>query len=341
MNLFSAHFQLTGRCNLSCGFCGQAHGMLAGSPVELPPAVWRRAAAALQQTAADAGRQPRVVLWGGEPLLSESFPVLARELAAAGFRVEVISNGTLIERHVDVLNECIDNIYISLDGPAETHDRLRGKGTFRLLEKNLPLLKNRKGNLIFLTTLSDENVADMARLPLELAGLRPDRIILQPLMYLSSTEIDAYRRYSRAWFDGDYPELAAWRRDDDDDYRRRLAEGLQAVERTVYPMPVSFTPHASMASGDTPPCRMPSCRVHIRHDGEVGFCTDYFGFSAGNIRRQSLEQIFAGERAETFRRAVRDGKLPICRHCPWRFAVPPLSESSKKITAPARPCCSN
>ena len=58
--------------------------------------------------------------------------------------------------------------------------------------------------------------------------------------------------------------------------------------------------------------------MHIRHDGEVGFCTDYFGFSAGNVREQSLAAIFSGDRAERFRAAVRAHALPICRHCPWR-----------------------
>ena len=43
----------------------------------------------------------------------------------------------------------------------------------------------------------------------------------------------------------------------------------------------------------------------------------FFGFSAGNVRKESLAEIFRNERAEAFRRAQKNGELPICSHCPW------------------------
>ena len=83
---------------------------------------------------------------------------------------------------------------------------------------------------------------------------------------------------------------------------------------------MEFTGHVYPRLNDeAPPCEAPFCRVHIRHDGAVGFCTDYFGFSAGNITERPLEEIFRGERAELFRAAVRENALPTCRHCPWRL----------------------
>lgn len=148
-----------------------------------------------------------------------------------------------------------------------------------------PVLKNaweRRGRLVFLTTVSDANVERMAELPELLAPLGPDEIILQQLMYLTGEEIAAYRNYSRTHFGCDYPELEAWRRDDDAAYLARLKEQTALVRQRRHPVKVTVTGHRYPSlSADTPPCQAPGCRLHIRHDGEVGFCTDYFGFSIG------------------------------------------------------------
>ena len=229
------------------------------------------------------------------------------------------TNGTLIDRFAPVLREFLDVIHVSVDGMEEAHDRVRGRGVFARMRRNLELLRDRRGKLIFLTTISDANVAGLAELPFRLAELGPDRIILQQLMYLSQAEIQAYRDFSLRTFGCDYPELEAWRRDADSDYLARLEEELVKIRETKYPVPVEFTGHVYPRLTEAPPCEAPLCRVHIRHDGAVGFCTDYFGFSAGNIVEQPLEEIFQGERAELFRAAVRENALPTCRHCPWRL----------------------
>ena len=53
--LYTAHFQLTGRCNLACRFCGQTKGMLAAEERELAVETWMNAAAALEESARAAG----------------------------------------------------------------------------------------------------------------------------------------------------------------------------------------------------------------------------------------------------------------------------------------------
>ena len=71
----AVHFQLTGRCNLACSFCGQNKGMLGTGREELPVGFWLRCA---EETEPDAP----VTFWGGEPLLYPGFEELAERLAA-------------------------------------------------------------------------------------------------------------------------------------------------------------------------------------------------------------------------------------------------------------------
>ena len=317
LSLCSAHFQLTGRCNLACRFCGQRKGMLASSGSDdLRTADWLRCADELKCAAKDSGHRPEIMLWGGEPLLYPEFDSLAETLANRGFSLGIVTNGTLLEQHAEVVCKCLDRIFVSIDGGRADHDAMRGAGVYDRAAAGLSAIRKRRGKLIFLCTISDLNVEHMAELPDPLMELDPDEIVLQPLMYLSKREIDDYRNFSREFFGCDYPELTAWQREDDRDFQHRLSEGLKKLAEREFPVPVRFTPHGS--SGEQVcRCRLPLHHIHIRHDGEVGFCTDYFGFSAGNVREASLMEIFSGERANLFRQAQAAGRLSICRHCPW------------------------
>ena len=283
MLLRGAHFQLTGRCNLHCRFCGQSKGMLAAGESELPVETWLRLAREVRALADTP--EPEITLWGGEPLLYSGFPRLARRLKEEGFRVAAVTNGTLIDRMPELLCEYPDVIHLSIDGFGAVHDAVRGSGVFDRVRRNLELIRERRGKLIFLTTVSDANVAELAELPEQLAELGPDEIVLQQLMYLTPAEIAAYRKFSVENFGCDYPELEAWRREDDAAYLAMLRRQLAALAKRSHPVPVRFTPHSYPDRlPDAPACRAPFRRVHIRHDGAVGFCTDYFGFSAGNVK---------------------------------------------------------
>lgn len=301
------HLQLTGRCNLACTFCGQEKGLLACQPEnELSLSEWLRVVSEL-----DLGT--KITLWGGEPLLWDGFDALARELHARGFELSVITNGTLIDQHFEVLNQCFTEIFVSIDGEEAEHDAIRGAGVFASLKRNLPLLDCRNGKLIFMSVMLDEKCAD---LPFRLAYLKPDEWIFSQLIYLSAAEYEAYQRTAPA----PYPELSRWIMNDDGAYLPRLTRALEQIERNKksYPFKVSVTPHdypGNRFSG----CKCPAMnkRLHIRHDGESGFCTDFFGISLGNVRNTSIPDIWNGAKASALRDMLKQEPLPICRHCPW------------------------
>lgn len=296
--LNSVHFQLTRRCNLRCPFCGQNH--LADE--EAPPEQWLRTAAALPEKTA-------VTLWGGEPLLYPGFAGLARELFRMGRRLSVVTNGTLIEASIaPVLNECFREIFLSVDGDEAVHDRIRGPGNFAKIKHNLEQLAGRRGRLIFLTTISDWNVGMIADLPDRLAELHPDRVVLQPLIYLSSAEIDRMpREICRE-------ELRFWRRNEVAEYETALRNALREVEKRSCPVDVTVTRHACSGT-----CFRPWHTLHIAPDGEGRFCPDFAGFSAGNVFRDGWEAVFHSGKAKAFRRSVEDHRFPGCDHCPWRI----------------------
>lgn len=307
MKLKKVHFQLTGRCNLSCSFCGQARGVLAcDSGNELLLADWLRIASELE-----AGTQ--ITLWGGEPLLWPEFDILAKELFDHGFSLSVITNGTLIDRHVETLNRYFAEIFVSIDGDEPEHDSIRGQGVFGKLKKNIPMLANRCGKLIFMSVILDEKSVE---LPYGLAFFEPDEWIFSQLIYLLPEEYADYQRLAPA----PYPELSKWIQGDDKDYLLRLQRIEEQLRENMpaYPMPVYITPH-DYPNGRFSRRRCPAMdkRLHIRHDGETTFCTDFFGFTLGNVKNNNIQDIFFGSKAEKIRKLLNKNLLPTCRHCPW------------------------
>ncbi len=314
----AAHFQLTGACNLKCIFCGQQNGMFAGRQQEkdLPYERWIALAEELKRTNPD--HLPELILWGGEPLLYPRFDDLVRELVRMGFSLGIVTNGTLIDRHADLLNTHIRTVYLSLDGSAEYHNSIRGAGVFEKVIRNLELLRSRSGKLVFLCTLADNNVRAAGAIADLLDSLNPDLLVFQQLMYFSGEEIRFYRSWLKEKFGADDPSLEVWKREDDAEYRMHLAEAFRILRKNIadgrYRHPVRISGH--FACGHT--CMAPFRRIHIKYNGDLLFCTDFYGFTAGNVREESIESVFESPRADLYRQETVMGANPLCRHCSWR-----------------------
>ena len=112
---------LTDRCTLRCKHCfiGPQSG------TDLPLADVLRVAdefAALQGL--------RFIVSGGEPLMHRHFWRLNERLPAYPFRSVLLTNGTLLDREAAGALR-FHEVQVSLDGPEDAHDRLRGAGSFR------------------------------------------------------------------------------------------------------------------------------------------------------------------------------------------------------------------
>lgn len=79
-------------------------------------------------------RVRRVMLTGGEPLLHRNLWALCDRLRAQGIALTLVTTGLLAERDAADIATRIDTVVVSLDGPADVHDAVRGvKGGFARL----------------------------------------------------------------------------------------------------------------------------------------------------------------------------------------------------------------
>jgi radical SAM protein with 4Fe4S-binding SPASM domain len=65
-------------------------------------------------------------------------------------------------------------------------------------------------------------------------------------------------------------------------------------------------------------CIVPWCQANVNYNGDVHFCADYPDYVLGNIKDMTFKEIYNGERANRFRKALnesRGGIFPGCLRC--------------------------
>jgi radical SAM protein with 4Fe4S-binding SPASM domain len=131
---FIIQWHLTERCNLRCQHCYQEGGRLQEMTLPEIKGVVAEIAGmfAAWQDTYGLELAPSFNLTGGEPFLRADFFEIIEEIAAPGFAIFVLSNGTLIDREkakrLAALG--VKGVQVSMEGPPTVHDRIRGAGSF-------------------------------------------------------------------------------------------------------------------------------------------------------------------------------------------------------------------
>jgi MoaA/NifB/PqqE/SkfB family radical SAM enzyme len=125
------------RCNCRCVMCdiwkvAEARSL---SQADLRPHLHSIAALGVRQ----------VVFSGGEPLMNPGLWLLCRMLRAGGIRLTLLSTGLLFEKYAAEIVAELDEAIVSLDGPPEVHDTIRGvKGAFERLQKGIDSVRRQR-----------------------------------------------------------------------------------------------------------------------------------------------------------------------------------------------------
>ena len=152
---------LTDRCNLRCRHCylGDA------GATDLPLAEVR---GVLREFADLQGL--RVLLSGGEPLLYSHWRELNLSLPEYEIRAVLLTNGTLLSAQV-VQELRVQEVQVSLDGLAEGHDFLRGRGTWERAVAGLKRVQDRGLAVSVATMIHTGNLHELPEMREWLRGL--------------------------------------------------------------------------------------------------------------------------------------------------------------------------
>jgi radical SAM protein with 4Fe4S-binding SPASM domain len=129
----------------------------------------------------------------------------------------------------------------------------------------------------------------------------------------------------------------------------RAASDAPGVSLTV--CNPTFTGDGKCRLGEVPspyPGRLPadgriySCEqnpwetAHVLSNGDVAACEVLDQVPLGNVKQQSIEEIWNGERYRAFRAQYHRGDVPECQSCPWKLAYRPGRLESDIIASRGR-----
>lgn len=167
--LRQVYLLLTRKCNLSCTHC-----IRSSTPFHQEMMDTQLALDTIQQLS-QVSSEATLMISGGEPTLHPDFEKIVSAGSKRFTRVVVNSNGLRLAPLVDAGSHYCTEIQISIDGDHNTHDRIRGKGTFQKTIANINNLA-RKGIIVTVaTTVTNSNITSISILDSYLSDMHFSR----------------------------------------------------------------------------------------------------------------------------------------------------------------------
>jgi len=285
-----------------------------------------------------ASLKPRFNINGIEPLLHEDIAAAVALLKRHGSKVQIITNGILLEKAAEgLVTSGLDVLRVSLDGPEEVHDRIRGKGVFRRALAGLEAVARAKRDLgltapktianYTITNLNYGHLLDFAE-GLGDSGL-VDGIQFKQMYFVTKEMSEEHnRKFGHLGLSTptnlgvvDLAEIdldVLWAQ-----YRAiKMLKGPQAEFWPNLPtreiMRIYYRqPEEPINSGM---CSTPWRSLHVLPNGDTIIRSRCFLYKTGNLKESSLQEIWRGERYRAFRRELRRNRqFPVCRRCCGSF----------------------
>ncbi len=291
--------EITGHCQLSCHHCFNESGP--GIEHELPLEVIERLMDEMMTWGLEAVR-----ISGGEPTLHAQFRAVVAACEKRAINIVLNSHGVYSRELLEWLCTApISRFLISLDGSKESHEAIRGKGTFDRAVVSCRALRRAGQNLCIGFHVGRSNQNDLVEL-IELAAEIGADFKLSPI-----------RPSGRAAYEmsGELiqPEQFC-----------TLVQEVNRLRRR-YPHIHLFTDFDIFGGKDKAPknMTMPSCKagrtmLNISYSGEIYPCAFFATadrrFSAGNIHHDSITDIWS--ESPVFEPFRIYSKADVCQRCP-------------------------
>jgi MoaA/NifB/PqqE/SkfB family radical SAM enzyme len=274
--------ELTNRCNLSCGHCfDERHAATGDLPLEILQKVLRDGkSCGIEQMS----------FTGGEPTIHRRFEEIIDLVTQAGYPFSFVSNGASFPRIYRLLVERRSwflGVTFSLDGAQqETHDRLRGKGSYRSVMRAISICAFKQLPFTLNMVLTAENRNEIDEM-VELAErLSSHGVRFGHLMPTSET---ALRKLDLT------PEQ-----------RREVESNIWRLKKSA-PIPVGMAPGYFSESPFFPCGPLELEEYNLDYHGNLTLCCQLSGYSGSNQGTDvmaNLQDVSLAEACERFRRRV-------------------------------------
>jgi MoaA/NifB/PqqE/SkfB family radical SAM enzyme len=334
----SVSLTITNHCNLRCQMCGQwsQEGYIRRKTDSLKHEMtlvdWKRV---IDELAAHG--IPYLLLRGGEPFMFPGIIELLEYIHSKGMYISIDTNGTLLKQYAaDIARIGNLHLTISVDGPEEIHDIVRGvKGCFQKIREGVAQLSELEangGNKISRSicfTISQYSYKGLGVMPDVARGLGLGSIAIVPYYYFPAWVGKVYEKelgeldcQAFSWIGFHHEDSGV----NPDEFQRQFRQ-YQATLGEVYSypyMPLGENQYRTWFADTQSPvgplyCQNVEKLIDIQPDGSANFCVDFVDYSFGNVREAGIAELWNGERAEQFREYRRKKPLAVCYRCGAKY----------------------
>ena len=324
------------KCNCSCFFCdvGQRnkesvfYQQLIGDTKE------ELSINSLQELIRQFGNyKPKIIISGMEPLLSSNIIELLNTLTERKFTVSINTNGVLLpEKGEKLIQAGLRKIMVSIDGPKEIHDNIRGNGVYEKAINGLRLMKDikeRRGlkteinataciskfNYQYLeescSYLLSNNLVDTVSFVMQyFVTPEGSKKHNSKFAYIGNSTVANYTLDKDHFIDGKL--ISGQVRN----LKQQFGDKVVGGNKLLIPDYIdTYYNHPEIPYGNKN-CRIPWKRATILANGDCIIHNRCIDFKVGNIHSTPFKEIWNGERYRFFRKELKKHKqFPVCIRC--------------------------
>ncbi len=274
-------------------------------------------------------------IFGGEPFLYQEIDELIAYMGSLKVRMNVVTNGYHLQKHLKVLKENQCDIVLSIDGLREVHDQIRGcAGSFERIENVLSEIcgsytADQQKHVSVNSVLLPDNAHQVRELIDYLYGTGIANISFQHLQFFGEKEKQATDEIWRDYYGQPFRTLMVPGKnyEFDKDVLKKLQGAVKEIlaARLCYPdMGIYIFPDLSEEEMELyysdrhnelrnkSLCLNPWASAAVTADGNISLCLDA---CIGNCKEQNFWSAWYGERAAKLRNMVTGHVFPVCTRC--------------------------
>ncbi len=278
---------------------------------------------------------PMINIRGGEPLLYPHIVEFMRHVKESNLFLSLETNATYLKKFAYDVARYVDHISISVDGPPETHDYVRGKkGTYNKVKEGIlefkkacKVLKIKKIDPIsFNCTIGVDNYKDIPDMIWVSKDLGVKSILLSLSYYFDEAVGKEYEEVMKQNFGLNAVSWSGFYKEKRDIDYDLLVENIRSLLNNKEGVKFHLNPNITDESiknwykdSSIPVCYdrcyVPWFMVNIMPNGDVNFCCDFNDYIIGNITENSLLDLWFNEKSERFRKEILKNRFSICKRC--------------------------
>ena len=330
---------ITNACNLRCRMCGQwsEEGYVRNNRNSLQQQMrlddWKRV---INEIVTHDIKF--LLIRGGEPFLFPGIIELLDYIHGKGMFTSIDTNATMLKHYAeDIARIGKIHLTISVDGPEEIHDWVRGvPGCFQRIREGLEALAAHeqfaacKISKSINFTISPYSLKGLGAMPDVARSLSIDSIAIVPYYYFPKNIGKRYESELREHLGCSAFSWSGFHHDDSgidfDEFQKQYQQYLDTlgdVQDFPY-LPLSEDEYRSWFEDAVTPVGKAECGsienlIDIQPNGDANFCIDFPDYSFGNVRESSIQEIWNNEHAERFRTYRRENALAVCHRCGAKY----------------------